>query len=61
MDNCIVIRSAFVQHGIAHVQAGAGIVRDSDPQSEANETYHKSLATLSAIAEAQGAELTVER
>lgn len=61
MDNCIVIRSAFVQDGVAHVQAGAGIVRDSDPQSEANETYHKSLATLSAIGEAQGSELTVVR
>lgn len=61
MDNCIVIRSAFVQQGSALVQAGAGVVRDSDPQSEANETYHKALATLSAIAEAQGSTLEVVR
>ncbi|MDH5630358.1 MAG: anthranilate synthase component 1, partial [Gammaproteobacteria bacterium] len=41
MDTCIVIRSAFCQNGKAHVQAGAGIVYDSDPQSEAQETSNK--------------------
>lgn len=49
MDTCIVIRSAFVQAGIAHVQAGAGVVHDSDPQSEADETRAKAQAVLSAI------------
>ncbi|STV36372.1 bifunctional glutamine amidotransferase/anthranilate phosphoribosyltransferase [Klebsiella pneumoniae] len=37
LDTCIVIRSAYVQEGIATVQAGAGIVLDSVPQSEADE------------------------
>jgi len=49
MDTCIVIRSAFVKNGIAQVQAGAGVVFDSDPQSETNETRQKAQAVLSAI------------
>ncbi|SDM01880.1 anthranilate synthase, component I [Corynebacterium mycetoides] len=59
MDNCIVIRSAYVSEGIAAVQAGAGVVRDSNPQSEADETLHKAYAVLNAIALAAGAELEV--
>lgn len=50
MDTCIVIRSAFVKDGQAQVQAGAGVVFDSNPQSEANETRQKAQAVLSAIA-----------
>ena len=61
MDTCIVIRSAFVQDGIATVQAGAGVVRDSDPQAEADETLHKAYAVLHALAEAQNKELEVIR
>jgi anthranilate synthase component 1 len=53
MDTCIVIRSAFVKHGLAHVQAGAGVVYDSDPQSEANETKQKAQAVISAIQKAE--------
>jgi anthranilate synthase component 1 len=53
MDTCIVIRSAFVKHGIAHVQAGAGVVYDSDPQSEANETKQKAQAVINAIQHAE--------
>jgi len=49
MDTCIVIRSAFVKDGIAQVQAGAGVVYDSDPQSEANETRQKAQAVINAI------------
>jgi len=49
MDTCIVIRSAFVKDGIAQVQAGAGVVYDSNPQAEANETRQKAQAVLSAI------------
>ncbi|WP_028773024.1 anthranilate synthase component 1 [Shewanella waksmanii] len=49
MDTCIVIRSAFVKQGIAHIQAGAGVVYDSDPQSEADETRQKAQAVISAI------------
>lgn len=61
MDNCIVIRSAYVSGGVAAVQAGAGVVRDSNPQSEADETLHKAYAVLNAIALAAGAELEVVR
>lgn len=52
-DTCIVIRSAFVSHGIAHVQAGAGVVHDSVPQSEADETRSKARAVINAIKQAQ--------
>mgnify|MGYP000185301148 FL=1 len=53
MDTCIVIRSAFVQNGVATIQAGAGVVFDSDPQAEADETRAKAQAVISAIS-AQG-------
>ncbi|GAA0816319.1 anthranilate synthase component 1 [Colwellia asteriadis] len=49
MDTCIVIRSAFVKNNMAQVQAGAGVVYDSDPISEANETRQKAQAVLNAI------------
>ncbi|WP_424407901.1 anthranilate synthase component 1 [Pasteurella sp. PK-2025] len=49
LDTCIVIRSAFVQQGIAYVQAGCGEVLDSDPQLEADETRHKAKAVIHAI------------
>ncbi|WP_299788497.1 anthranilate synthase component 1 [uncultured Shewanella sp.] len=49
MDTCIVIRSAFVKDGTAHIQAGAGVVFDSDPQAEADETRQKAQAVISAI------------
>ncbi|MBA5761657.1 anthranilate synthase component 1 [Vibrio sp. 404] len=49
LDTCIVIRSAYVEGGIAQVQAGAGVVFDSDPQSEADETRGKAQAVISAI------------
>ncbi|MFC0323886.1 anthranilate synthase component I [Gallibacterium melopsittaci] len=48
-DTCIVIRSAFVQNGIAYIQAGCGEVLDSDPQMEADETRHKAAAVIKAI------------
>ncbi len=49
MDTCIVIRSAFVKNKVAQVQAGAGVVYDSDPISEANETKQKAQAVINAI------------
>lgn len=49
MDSCITIRTAFVKNGIASVRAGAGVVLDSDPQKEADETRHKARAVLEAI------------
>ena len=50
MDTSIVIRSAFVRNGIAHVQAGCGVVYDSNPRDEAEETRKKAAAVLNAIA-----------
>lgn len=52
LDTCIVIRSAWVEDGIATVQAGAGVVLDSIPQAEADETRNKARAVLRAIATA---------
>ncbi|MFT6926056.1 MAG: anthranilate synthase component 1 [Psychromonas sp.] len=57
MDTCIVIRSAFVKEGIAQAQAGAGVVFDSIPQAEADETRSKAAAVLNAIALAHGTTL----
>jgi len=48
MDTAIVLRTAIVKDGVLHVRAGAGIVRDSDPQSEFEETLHKSKALFKA-------------
>ncbi|NHB86702.1 anthranilate synthase component 1 [Photorhabdus tasmaniensis] len=56
MDNCIVIRSAYVEDGIATIQAGAGVVLDSVPLAEAEETCNKARAVIRAIAEAHQAE-----
>ena len=50
MDTGIIIRSALVKDGTAYVRAGAGIVHDSDPVAEADETRRKASAVLSAIA-----------
>ncbi|HVC29030.1 MAG TPA: anthranilate synthase component 1 [Gammaproteobacteria bacterium] len=49
LDTAIVIRSALVRGGIARVQAGAGIVADSDPIAEADETRRKAGAVLAAL------------
>jgi anthranilate synthase component 1 len=48
MDLAIAIRTAVVKDGRIHVQAGAGIVADSDPASEWQETQSKALAQLRA-------------
>jgi anthranilate synthase component 1 len=48
MDLAIAIRTAVVKGGTLHVQAGAGIVADSDPQSEWEETRNKARAVLRA-------------
>jgi anthranilate synthase component I len=54
MDMAIAIRTAVLHQGRAYVQAGAGIVADSDPATEEAETRHKARAVLSAIAAAEG-------
>ena len=48
MDLCIAIRTAVVRDGHIFVQAGAGIVADSDPDSEWQETLNKARAQLRA-------------
>ena len=48
MDVAIAIRTAVLKEGRLHVQAAAGIVADSDPQSEWQETGHKARALLRA-------------
>ncbi len=49
LDSAIIIRSAVVQNNLAKVTAGAGIVADSIPQKEADETLQKASAVLRAI------------
>ena len=49
MDTCITIRTIVIDNNIATVQAAAGIVADSDPDSEYEETMNKAKAMLSAI------------
>ncbi|MCC7167097.1 MAG: anthranilate synthase component I [Rhodospirillales bacterium] len=52
MDSCIALRTALVKDGVMHVQAGAGIVADSDPESEYQETWNKARALIRAAEEA---------
>jgi anthranilate synthase component 1 len=49
-DSCITLRTCLLKDGKAYVQAGAGVVADSDPTYEYNETVSKSKALLRAIA-----------
>ena len=49
IDTCIAIRTALIKNGKAYVQAGAGVVADSDPESENQETINKAAAVLTAI------------
>jgi len=49
LDSCISIRTLFVKEGRAYIQAGAGIVADSIPESEYVETVNKARALLQAI------------
>ncbi|KAG5729379.1 hypothetical protein E4T56_gene7817, partial [Termitomyces sp. T112] len=52
LDSCIVLRTGILKDGVLHVQAGAGIVADSDPVSEQRECEHKSGALFAAAREA---------
>ena len=52
LDSCIVLRTAVLKDGVMHVQAGAGIVADSDPASEQRECEHKAGALFAAAREA---------
>jgi len=53
MDTCIVLRTALVKDGKMYVQAGAGIVADSDPDSEQQECVNKAKALFRAAEEAR--------
>ncbi len=55
MDTCIALRTMVVKDGTVYVQAGCGVVADSDPSAEYEETVNKARAMISAI------ELTVAR
>lgn len=49
MDTCIAIRTAVLHKGRVHIQAGGGIVQDSDPHMEFMETLHKSASVMRAV------------
>jgi anthranilate synthase component 1 len=49
MDTCIALRTIVIQGNKAYVQAGAGIVADSVPTNEWNETLNKARGLLKAI------------
>jgi anthranilate synthase component 1 len=52
MDTCIVLRTAVVKDGVMYVQAGGGVVADSDPEAEFQETVNKARALIAAADEA---------
>jgi anthranilate synthase component 1 len=49
LDSCIALRTMVIKNGVAHVQAGGGIVADSTPEGEYQETINKSRALLAAL------------
>jgi anthranilate synthase component 1 len=53
LDTCIVIRTVVCKDGMAYIQAGAGIVADSVPSTEYDETMNKARALLTAINDAE--------
>jgi len=52
VDSCIVLRTGVIKDGVLHVQAGAGIVADSSPESEHAECENKARALIAAAREA---------
>jgi len=49
LDSCIALRTMVIKNGVAHIQAGGGIVADSTPEGEYDESVNKSKALLSAL------------
>lgn len=49
MDTCITIRTLVVKKGVAYIQAGGGVVADSDPAAEYQETVNKAKAMMRAV------------
>lgn len=58
LDTCIAIRTLVVKDGVAYIQAGGGLVADSVPEEEYQETVNKSKALIRAIEMAERGELT---
>ena len=52
MDTCIALRTALVKDGTMYVQAGGGVVADSDPEAEYQESRAKARAVIRAAEEA---------
>ena len=61
MDTCIVLRTALIKDGTMYVQAGAGIVADSDPAFEQPECVNKAKALFRAAEEARRFASAAER
>jgi len=53
MDTCITIRTLVIKEGVAYIQAGGGVVADSDPVAEYQETVNKAKAMMRAVAMAE--------
>ena len=53
LDSCIALRTMVVKNGVAYVQAGGGIVADSTPEGEYQESVNKAKALLTALESAQ--------
>jgi anthranilate synthase component 1 len=49
MDTCITIRTLVIRKGVAYIQAGGGVVADSDPSAEYQETVNKAKAMMRAV------------
>jgi anthranilate synthase component 1 len=49
LDSCIALRTVLLKNGKAYVQAGAGVVADSDPSSEYEETVNKAMGVVRAV------------
>jgi len=50
LDSCIMLRTSLIKNGRIHIQAGAGVVADSVPSAEYQETINKASALFKAVA-----------
>jgi anthranilate synthase component I len=60
LDSCIALRTMVIKNGVAHVQAGGGIVADSTPRGEFDESVNKSMALMRALEAAHLAKRATE-
>lgn len=60
LDSCIAIRTVFLKDGMAYIQAGGGLVVDSTPEGEYQESVNKAKAAMSALALAKSFKLETE-